>query len=74
MYSISVLGAGAYGTAIARCLTYSGHDVTLWTYKAEHGEVIRRKRENIFRLPGVRLPETLRLQIPCLRHVKIKMH
>lgn len=55
---ISVLGAGAWGTALA--LAFSGrHAVTLWTREAEVAEDLRSTRENRRFLPGYRLPEAL---------------
>ena len=32
---ITVLGAGAWGTALARLLIQGGHEVTLWGHIAE---------------------------------------
>ena len=31
MSTIGVLGAGTWGTALARMLSNSGHDVTVWS-------------------------------------------
>ena len=56
---ISVLGAGAYGTAIARTLACKGHEVILWSYSDAHASKIREEKENTSRLPGITLPETL---------------
>ena len=55
----TVMGAGAWGTALAALLAEKGHDVTLWTYEAEVAEAIANRRENPY-LEGVRLPEALR--------------
>ncbi|WP_230976322.1 NAD(P)H-dependent glycerol-3-phosphate dehydrogenase [Pseudothauera nasutitermitis] len=55
---IAVLGAGAWGTALA--LAFHGpHRVTLWGYEAEHVAELRAQRENRRYLPGVALPEDL---------------
>ncbi|MBR3704709.1 MAG: glycerol-3-phosphate dehydrogenase, partial [Oscillospiraceae bacterium] len=43
---ITVLGAGAWGTALALVLVDNKNDVTLWTYKAEQAEIMRRERVN----------------------------
>ena len=56
---ITVLGAGAWGTALALVLVDNKNDVTLWTYKSEQAETMRRERVNP-RLKGVTLPEELR--------------
>ena len=57
---ITVLGSGAWGTALALLLLENGHDVTLWSYLEEESAVLREKRENPM-LKGVPLPETLKL-------------
>lgn len=57
---ISVLGAGAYGTALARALAHKDHDVILWSHDSTHAEKINKDKENSSRLPGIPLPGTLR--------------
>ena len=54
----SVVGAGAWGTALALVLVERGHDVRLWSYQPEVADSIRRDRRNPF-LSGVTLPERL---------------
>jgi glycerol-3-phosphate dehydrogenase (NAD(P)+) len=62
---IAVIGAGAWGTALAVLLAHAGKDVTLWARDAERADIMRVTRHNI-RLPGAVLPERLRItaQIP----------
>lgn len=55
----TVVGAGAWGTALALVLVESGHDVRLWCYEPEVAESIRTARENPY-LAGVSLPGELR--------------
>ncbi|MCR8724506.1 NAD(P)H-dependent glycerol-3-phosphate dehydrogenase [Frigidibacter sp. ROC022] len=55
MNGVAVLGAGAFGTALALVLARSGREVTLW---ARDARPIAERRESP-RLPGVPLPETL---------------
>jgi glycerol-3-phosphate dehydrogenase (NAD(P)+) len=43
---VAVLGAGAFGTAIAKSLEDRGHDVTLWARTADGAEEIQRTRES----------------------------
>lgn len=57
---ITVLGAGAWGTALARILALRKHDVALWDYFAETAETINRSHVNERYLPGIPLPENLR--------------
>lgn len=56
--SIAVLGAGAWGTALAIRLAGQG-PVTLWTRSAEHALAMSRERENGRYLPGFKLPDGL---------------
>ena len=55
---IAVLGAGAWGTALA--LAFSGrHDVRLWTWQAAHAQAMTADRENREFLPGYPLPASM---------------
>ncbi len=55
---VTVLGAGAFGTALAINLARAGREVTLWARDLRDME---RRRENAARLPGMPFPENLRL-------------
>jgi glycerol-3-phosphate dehydrogenase (NAD(P)+) len=55
----AVLGAGAWGTAVALRLAKKGRNVLLWAYEPDLVAIIRETRENSFYLPGVVLPETI---------------
>lgn len=58
--SVTVFGAGAFGTALAIAL--AGHrEVTLVTRSEPHANRMRATRENSERLPGIALPEALRI-------------
>jgi len=57
---ITVLGAGAWGTALARILALRNHQVVLWDYFPETADTINRTRCNERYLPGINLPENLR--------------
>ncbi len=59
IHTASVIGAGAWGTTLARHLANRGLAVKLWTYEPDVVEQIRLKRENTLFLPGVALPATL---------------
>ncbi|MET4118769.1 glycerol-3-phosphate dehydrogenase (NAD(P)+) [Bradyrhizobium sp. JR1.5] len=52
--SIAVIGAGAWGTALAMVAARAGRNVTLWARNPEHATRIASTRDNP-RLPGVRL-------------------
>ena len=61
---ITVLGAGAWGTALALRLSAT-HEVTLWGRDQALMESITSSRRNVRYLPEIELPETLRL-VPVL--------
>ncbi|KIC24385.1 MULTISPECIES: NAD(P)H-dependent glycerol-3-phosphate dehydrogenase [unclassified Leisingera] len=56
--SISVLGSGAFGTALAISLAGNG-PVTLWARNPMKAQAMQDSRRNGTRLPGVELPENL---------------
>ena len=56
---ITILGAGAWGTALA--ILYVDHGpVTLWCHSAEEAQKFSTARENTDYLPGVPLPDNIR--------------
>ena len=57
--SVTVLGAGAFGTALAVALARDGRQVALWARDPAHAAEIARDRRNDRRLPGIDLPETV---------------
>lgn len=59
--SITVLGAGSWGTALAIRLAANGNDVCLWGHEPAAMELLSRERQNAHYLPGVPFPATLRV-------------
>jgi len=59
---VTVLGAGAWGTALARSLHQNKQAVTLWGHDASHLDEIRRTGRNERYLPGIELPRDWRLE------------
>ncbi|WP_456388526.1 NAD(P)H-dependent glycerol-3-phosphate dehydrogenase [Profundibacter sp.] len=57
--SISILGAGAFGTALAISLARNGQPVTLWARDTVHANDMQESRQNAKRLAGHHFPETL---------------
>ncbi|MDR2612301.1 MAG: NAD(P)-dependent glycerol-3-phosphate dehydrogenase [Deltaproteobacteria bacterium] len=53
--AVAVVGAGAWGTALALHAARQGHRVTLWARRDEIADRINTARENPDFLPGVRL-------------------
>jgi len=58
MSSVTVIGAGAWGTALAIQAARAGNAVTLWARDPARAGIIAASRENP-RLSGVRLPEPI---------------
>lgn len=56
---LDILGAGAFGTALAITYAKAGHPVTLWA--RDGAAAMQETRENTRRLPGHRFPDTLRI-------------
>ncbi|MFN7175763.1 MAG: NAD(P)H-dependent glycerol-3-phosphate dehydrogenase [Thermaurantiacus sp.] len=54
--AIAVIGAGAFGTALAALVASDASPVRLWARRPEAAARIARTRENEAHLPGVRLP------------------
>ncbi|MDR0553575.1 MAG: NAD(P)-dependent glycerol-3-phosphate dehydrogenase [Treponema sp.] len=57
---IAVLGAGAWGTAIAKVIADKGSDVVLWSHNAAVAKEINSERRNSRYLPEVELPRNIR--------------
>lgn len=59
--AVGVIGAGGWGTALAKLLCGKGTEVTLWARSQDAYRDIAEKRENRAYLPGVPLPESLKV-------------
>ena len=57
--TIGVLGAGAWGTALAQSARAAGRDVVLWAYEFETVTDINEAHENRNYLPGVQLDRAI---------------
>ena len=58
---IAVLGAGSWGTTLGILLDENGHRVTLWELFPEQVEALSRDGENKKFLPGVPIPDSVRV-------------
>ena len=56
----AVMGAGAWGTALAKVLADAGSEVRLWSRRAEVADAINTTHTNSGYLPGITLPGTIR--------------
>jgi glycerol-3-phosphate dehydrogenase (NAD(P)+) len=59
MSSIGVLGAGSWGTALARVLSCAGHEVAVWSVDPEEVRSLSEARRHR-NLPGAVIPEDIR--------------
>jgi glycerol-3-phosphate dehydrogenase (NAD(P)+) len=55
----AVIGAGSWGTALAKLLGDKGEKVLLWAHKPEHVAALQKDQENKKYLLGAKLPETV---------------
>ncbi len=55
---IAVIGAGAWGTALALTCARAGRNVTLWEHDAANAQNLKSKRESLY-LPGVRIDDPI---------------
>ncbi len=60
--SMTVIGAGSYGTALAITLARNGHSVVLWGHNPEQIQKLQHDRCNQAFLPDVAFPDTLLLE------------
>ena len=56
-----IIGSGAWGTALALALHRAGRQVTLWAHNPDTAAVILQSGENGRYLPGVLVPDSIRI-------------
>jgi glycerol-3-phosphate dehydrogenase (NAD(P)+) len=66
---ITLLGTGAWGTALAKVLATAPHELTLWGHSSGHLAEMQRTRRNEKYLPGVELPADWRYETDAARAV-----
>lgn len=66
----TVIGAGAWGTALARLLALGGGETVVWSHSKARLEELRVARENRTKLPGILLPAELRYEPDLDRAVR----
>ncbi|MGQ5974433.1 NAD(P)H-dependent glycerol-3-phosphate dehydrogenase [Serratia sp. IR-2025] len=65
--SMTVIGAGSYGTALAITLARNGHSVVLWGHNPAQIQTLQQDRCNQAFLPDVPFPDTLLLEADLVR-------
>src|SRR5262249_19612801 len=58
--AVAIMGAGAWGTALAKVLADAGGEVTLWARRSDIADQINTTRYNPAYLPGASLPRSIR--------------
>jgi glycerol-3-phosphate dehydrogenase (NAD(P)+) len=58
-FNVGVIGAGAWGTAVAKVIADKGHKVDIWSHEEQTTENINTLHENVRFLPEVKLPLNL---------------
>ncbi|MBN2340543.1 MAG: NAD(P)-dependent glycerol-3-phosphate dehydrogenase [Deltaproteobacteria bacterium] len=58
--TITIIGAGTMGTALAQLLAASGHSVKLWAYEPELVTAVNEQHENTLFMPGIQLSSNIR--------------
>ncbi len=66
---ITVLGVGAWGTALARLLHQARHQVTAWGHEPEYLDEIRRTSRNERFLPGIDFPRDIAIEAIATRAI-----
>jgi len=61
LFPTTVIGAGAWGTALAMAIARNGHEVLLWGRDAVQMEEMQKTHSNERYLPGLRFPDTLNI-------------
>ena len=72
MANVGVVGAGSWGTALALVLEKNGHQVTLWSSREAKAKELSKLRENTDKLPGVKIPESIKITADMEAAVKDK--
>ncbi len=58
--AVTILGGGAWGTAVAHLLASCGHNVLLWCFESEIADEINQQHHNSYYFSGIELPKKIR--------------
>ncbi|MBR6349092.1 MAG: NAD(P)-dependent glycerol-3-phosphate dehydrogenase [Lachnospiraceae bacterium] len=70
MAKVTVLGAGSWALGLSILLSDNGHDVIVWSAVADEINILKETGENPKYLPGVKIPETIKLTCDLEEAVK----
>lgn len=71
MEKISIIGAGAWGTALAQAIAMKGRKVTLWAREDKVIKDIAETRENVDFLPGIKLHEDILIESSLIKAAEV---
>ncbi len=60
MQTIGIIGAGAWGTALANSFATAGRPVTIWAREPEIVDSLNNRQENELFLPGIKLDKSIK--------------
>ena len=69
---VGIVGAGSWGIALAHVLSGNGHDVTVWSRSEDSVSKLSAYRGNEEKLPGIKLPESVKFTSDMEETVKDK--
>ncbi len=72
MAKAALIGAGSWGTALSRLLADNGHEVTVWSVDENEIRMLSTEHEQKDKLPGVKLPESIRYTLNLQEAMKGK--
>jgi len=67
--SVTVLGAGSYGTALAFCFARNGVSTLLWGRDKQQMQAMQKSRSNEGYLPGFIFPDSLQLEFELAKAI-----
>jgi len=67
---IAVMGDGGWGTTLAIHLCNQGHSISLWGVFPNYIDILKKQRENIKFLPGVKIPKSISISSDINKAVK----
>ena len=74
LFPTTVIGAGAWGTALAMAIARNGHEVLLWGRDAAQLADMQKTHSNERYLPGVRFPGTLKVATDFEQALAVSKH
>lgn len=70
MAKVTVLGGGGWAIALAKVLYDNKNDVSIWSFLQKEVDALSNERENKISLPGVKIPEEIKITNDMAEAVK----